>query len=86
MPSFSQVSIGLGCVTYDKPLVKQNKYDPVFAKIVIPFIKSKLEELGLPASQPALATFDVFKGQQTDHFKELLQSNHIRFVVVPATI
>ena len=53
-------------------------------KIVIPFIKLKREELGLPALQPALAIFDVFKGQQTDHFKELLQSNHIWFVVVPA--
>ena len=53
-------------------------------KIVIPFLKSKREELGLPASQPALAIFDLFKGQQTNHFKELLRSNNIRYVVVPA--
>ena len=31
-------------------------------KIVIPFLKAKREELGLPVSQPALAIFDVFKG------------------------
>ena len=44
----------------------------------------KHEKLGLPASQPALAIFDVFKGQQTDNFKQTLQSNNIRFVAVPA--
>ena len=38
----------------------------------------------MPASQPALAIFDVFKGQQTDYFKEVLQTNNIRFVVEPA--
>ena len=53
-------------------------------KIIIPFLKSKREELGLPASQPALAIFDLFKGQQTDHFKEVLHTNNIHFVVVPA--
>ena len=53
-------------------------------KIVIPFLKAKHEKLGLPASQPALAIFDVFKGQQTDNFKQTLQSNNIRFVAVPA--
>ena len=53
-------------------------------KLVIPFLKSKRKKLGLPASQPALAIFDVFKGQQTDYFKEVLQTNNIRFVVVPA--
>ena len=53
-------------------------------KFVIPFLKSKREELGLPTSQLALAIFDVFKGQQTDYFKEVLQTNNIRFVVVPA--
>ena len=54
-------------------------------KIVIPFLKAKREELGLPASQPALTIFfDVFKGQQTDNFKQTLQSNDIQFVAVPA--
>jgi len=50
-------------------------------KIIIPFLKSKQEELGLPASQPALAIFDLFK---TDYFKELLHTNNICFVVIPA--
>ena len=39
-------------------------------KNVILFLKAKREELGLPVSQPALVIFDVFKGQQTDNFKQ----------------
>ena len=53
-------------------------------KIVIPFLKSKRDALKLPQPQPALAIFDVFKGQQTTKFKDLLRTNNIRMVVVPA--
>ena len=31
----------------------------------------------MPASQPALAIFDVFIRQQTDYYKEALQTNNI---------
>ena len=49
---------------------------------MVPFLKSKREALGLPTSQPALAIFGVFKGQQTDRFKQLLHANNIHMVVV----
>ena len=38
----------------------------IFLKIVIPFLNSKQDPMKLPQSQPALAIFDAFKGQQTE--------------------
>lgn len=49
-------------------------------KIMVPYVKQKREELNLPEDHPALAIFDEFKGQTI--FK-LLESNNIRYVVVP---
>ena len=34
--------------------------------IIIPYVDRKRKELSLPSDQPALAIFDVFKGQQTE--------------------
>ena len=50
---------------------------------MIPFLKSKRDALKLPQSQPTPAIFDVFKGQQTTKFKDLIHANNIRMVVVP---
>ena len=41
-------------------------------------------ELKLSSDQPALAIFDVFKGQQTEDVTKLLEENNIHVVSVPA--
>ncbi len=47
-------------------------------------MQRKRAELKLPSDQPALAIFDVFKGQQTESVLEMLEANNILVVSVPA--
>ena len=54
-----------------------------FHKIILPYIKQKRLDLKLSDNYPALVLFDVFKGQCTDSFLNLLRSNHILYVFVP---
>ena len=53
-------------------------------KIIIPFVEQKRKDLKLPPDQPALALFDVFKGQQTEEVATLLEENNILLVPIPA--
>ncbi len=50
----------------------------------VPYVDHKRKELNVPSDQPALAIFDVFKGQQTEDVIRLLQENNILVVSVPA--
>ena len=52
--------------------------------IIIPYVDHKRKELELSSDQPALAIFDVFKGQQTENVTKLLEDNNIHVVSVPA--
>ena len=52
--------------------------------IRLPYIQAKRKELGLPDTFPALAIFDVFKGQTTDAIYKLLEENNIYIVSIPA--
>ena len=52
--------------------------------IIIPYVDCKLKEFKLLCDQPALAIFDVFKGQQTESVMKLLEEHHILVVSVPA--
>ena len=52
--------------------------------IILPYIQAKRKELGLPDTFPALAIFDVFKGQTTDAIYKLLEENNIYIVSIPA--
>ena len=51
---------------------------------VVPFITKKREALKLPSDHPVLALFDGFKGQTTDGICQILNNNHISFVLIPA--
>ena len=53
-------------------------------KIIIPYKDSKRKELKVSSDQPALAIYDVFKGQQTEDIAKLLEQNNIHVVSVPA--
>ena len=53
-------------------------------KIIVPFISKKREELKHPPDHPALAIFDVFRGQRTERFLSTLKEHHIEVVFVPA--
>ena len=53
-------------------------------KIIIPYKDSKRKELKVSSDQPALAIYDVFKGQQTEDIVKLLEQNNIYVVSVPA--
>ena len=52
--------------------------------IILPYVECKRKELNLSSDQPALAIFDVFKGQQTESVLKLLVENDILVVSVPA--
>ena len=52
--------------------------------ILVPYMTATRQELGLPPTHPALALFDIFKGQCTDAILSLLEKNNIHFVNVPA--
>ena len=49
-------------------------------------LTSLINELGLPVDQKALLTWDVFRGQTTDHVAPLLDSLNIKVVKVPANM
>ena len=53
-------------------------------KILLPFIKKKKESMGLEEDHLCLTIFDVFRGQHTPAFRELLEKNNIDHVNVPA--
>ena len=53
-------------------------------KIILPYVQSKRRELCLSDDHPALAIYDVFKGQLTDDISSLLTKNNIFYVYVPA--
>ena len=55
-------------------------------EIINPYVVSMRKELHLPATQRALITWDVFKGQMTDAVKEKLESLFIALVPVPANM
>ena len=46
-------------------------------KILLPYVNTKREELGLPSSYPALVVYDCFKGQCTNDVLQILKENHI---------
>ncbi len=52
--------------------------------IPIPYMCQTRLNLGLPSDFPALAIFDIFKGQVTEDIFSMLQNNHIYVVKVPA--
>lgn len=52
--------------------------------IILPYVERKRKELELSPDQPALAIFDVFKGQQTESVLKLLNENNVLVVCVPA--
>ena len=55
-----------------------------YIEFIIPYVDRKRKELKLSSDQPALAIFDVFKGQQTEDVTKLLDENNIHVVSVPA--
>ena len=52
--------------------------------IIFPYVRQKRKELNLQDDHPALAIFDVFKGQTTDAIYEMLEKNRILVVKIPA--
>ena len=52
--------------------------------IVLPYIRQTRKELGLSDTHPALAIFDVFKGQTTEAIYDILDQNNIFVVKIPA--
>ena len=51
--------------------------------IIFPFVRLKRRELDLSAEHPALAIYDVFKGQQTADIHGMLEKENILIVPVP---
>ena len=55
-----------------------------FEKVIFPYLSKKRDELNLSSDYPALLTFDHFKGQCTHDLLQLLDSNNIDVVIIPA--
>ena len=55
-------------------------------QVIDPYVIDKRKELGLPADQKPLSTWDVFRGQTTDHVAQILDSLNIKVVKVPANM
>jgi len=53
-------------------------------EIIVPYVKQKREQLKLSADHPALAIFDVFKGQWTEEVLQILEDNNVERVCIPA--
>ena len=49
-------------------------------KLVIPYVNERRKELKLSADHPALAIFDVFKGQCTERIFKMLEDNNILYM------
>ena len=54
-------------------------------RILLPYVNTKQEELGLPSSYPALVVYDCFKGQCTNDVLQILKENHIDTLLIPAS-
>ena len=52
-------------------------------EIIAPYVRQTRERLSLSEDHPALAIFDVFKGQCTEDVLQLLEDNNIEHVQVP---
>ena len=52
--------------------------------IIIPYVETKRNELGLPDKYPSLVIFDNFKAQCTDNLLSLLTDHGIHYVFIPA--
>ena len=52
--------------------------------IVLPYIRQTRKELGLSDKHPALAIFDVFRGQTTEAIYDILEQNNIFVVKIRA--
>ena len=52
--------------------------------IIVPYVDCKRKALKLTLDHPALAIFDVFKGQQTEDVIRMLEENNIYVVSIPA--
>ena len=53
-------------------------------RIILPYIKRKQRECGLPNEQRALCIFNNFKAQLTDDVLKMLEDNNVDVVYVPA--
>ena len=53
-------------------------------KIIIPYVQRKRVELKLAPDHPALAIFDVFKGQRKETISRILAKENIQVLNVPA--
>ena len=52
--------------------------------IIVPYVDCKRKALKLTPNHPALAIFDVFKGQQTEDVIRMLEENNIHVVSISA--
>ena len=53
-------------------------------RIIVPYISHVREDLQLSPDHPALAIYNAFKGQLTGAVTDLLETNNILVVTVPA--
>ena len=62
----------------------EDKMVEYIERIILSYMEGKRKELELSVDQPALAIFDVFKGQQTEGVLKILEENNIHVVSVLA--
>lgn len=71
----------MACDLYAQPLVERREDEGVFTIDHYSLRAANTQRVGC---HPALAIFDVFKGQTTDAIYEILEQNNIFIVKIPA--
>ena len=65
-----------------KPYSNRTESLKFFKEIILPYVKTEGERLGLE-TQPALLMYDDFRGQTTDKFLDVLKSNNTLSTKIP---
>ena len=77
---------GVHVTQYEKHWSNETETVNFIEQVINPYVIDKRKQLGLPADQKALLTWDVFRGQTTDHVAQILDSLNIKVVKVPSNM
>ena len=75
-----QIAKGLYVTQTEKHWSNETETVNFIEQVINPYVTDKRKELELPADQKALLTWDVFRGQTTDHVAQILDSLNIKMV------
>lgn len=82
--SYCLISARLACHISHNHWANEETMMDYVEKTLVPYTSNKRKLLKLPHDYPALMIFDHFSGQVKDAILQLLEENHLRYVMIPA--